>query len=55
MGTVLDNGGTPESVTVKLSWKITSVLMQFASDSSSNGFFKSKLNSSDPKAPSGTI
>ena len=52
MGTVLDNGVSPESVTVKLSLKMTSVLMQLESDSSSNAFFNTKLNSSD--RPSGT-
>ena len=55
MGTVLDSGGSPESVTVRLSLKMTSVLMQPESDSSSNGVFNTRLNSSDPAGPSGTI
>ena len=55
MGTVLDSAGSPESVTVKLSLKITSVLIQLESDSSSKGFFSTKLYSSDPSGPSGTI
>ena len=47
METVLDNGVSVESVTVKLSLKMTSVLMQLESDCSSNAFFNTKLNSSD--------
>ena len=55
MGTVLDSGGSPESVTVKLSLKMTSVLMQLESDSSSNGVSNTRLNSSDPSGPARTI
>ena len=54
METVLDNGVSVESVTVKLSLKMTSFLMQLESDSSSNAFFNTKLNSSVPSGPSGT-